>query len=164
VKILDSIVHPLDSNSAPYNFNSVATPLLHSAARALNLPARSQQTFQAAFGLSPPPSTTSSTSSRVGGSSASPDSIVPVDLAYTGQILVSGYYISFVLPKVFPPRYPDDDGNTRTKYGSRRLSVGDRDRIHAQFVAAIDLWVPYLSRPPRSPYLVCSTQFTLTRL
>ncbi|KAI3619460.1 replication factor-a protein 1 [Moniliophthora roreri] len=153
IKILDSIVHPLDASSTPYDFNSMTTPLLHSAARALNLPARSQQTFQAAFGLSPPPGA-SSTTSRINGSASTQDSVAPVDPAYAGQILVSGYYISFVLPKVFPPRYPEDDGTSRSKFSSRRLSIGDRDRVHAQFVAAIDLWVPYLSKPPRSPYLL----------
>ncbi len=45
IKVLKSQVHPLDHNSAPYNFSSTVSPLLHSAARALNLPARSPHTF-----------------------------------------------------------------------------------------------------------------------
>ncbi|KAL0577806.1 60S acidic ribosomal protein P1 [Marasmius crinis-equi] len=174
VKILDSVVHPLDSSGAPYNFDSKITPLLHSAGRALNLPARSQQTFQSAFGLSPPPSDsssihTASSSSRtskgktVNGSSSVTDSLGPVDPLYTGHILVSGYHISYVSPKVFPPQYPDDVGSgissvrSSGKYGSRRISIGDRDRVQAQFVAAIELLVPYVSQPPRSPYLAIPT-------
>ncbi|KAJ3771598.1 hypothetical protein FB446DRAFT_803418, partial [Lentinula raphanica] len=46
VKILSSQVHPLDSNSVSYNFDSAVSPLLNRAARALKLPERSKQTFQ----------------------------------------------------------------------------------------------------------------------
>ncbi|KAL0059985.1 60S acidic ribosomal protein P1 [Marasmius tenuissimus] len=126
--------------------------------------------LKAAFGLSPPPSESSSipiasSSSRaakgktVNGSNSS-DSIGPVDPSYSGEILVTGYHISYVLPKLFPPRYPEVDGSGTSsvrssgKYGSRRLSIGDRDRFQAQFVAAIELWVPFVSQPPRSPYLL----------
>ncbi|KAG7092897.1 hypothetical protein E1B28_009204 [Marasmius oreades] len=145
-------------------------PLLHSAGRALNLPARSQQTFQAAFGLSlppsssssspaPPPNSSRSSKSAVNGSSSQAESIGPVDPMYTGHILVSGYHVSFVLPKILPPRYPEDGSGTNSvrasgKYGGRRLSIGDRDRLQAQFVAAIELWVPFVSQPPRSPFLL----------
>ncbi|KAF9261403.1 hypothetical protein L218DRAFT_930902 [Marasmius fiardii PR-910] len=166
VKILDYIIHPLDNSSAPYNFDSKTTPLLHSAGRALNLPARSQQTFQAVFGLTPPPSassstpvTSSSSRSSKGTANGSSTHIGPVDPAYTGQILVSGYHVSYVLPKAFLPRYPEDASGTNSvrasgKYGGRRLSIGDRDRLQTQFVAAIELWVPFISQPPRSPFLL----------
>ncbi|KAE9398163.1 hypothetical protein BT96DRAFT_976603 [Gymnopus androsaceus JB14] len=96
VKILSSQVHPLDSNSVPYNFDSTVSPLLHRAARALKLPERSTE------------------------------DATSVD---TGHILVSGYHISYVLP-------------------TRRTSK------HGQFMAVIDLLIPYLAHPPRSPYIL----------
>ncbi|KAI0362449.1 hypothetical protein OH77DRAFT_1467190 [Trametes cingulata] len=123
LKILDSQVHPLDANSAPYNFSSVTSPLLHKAARALNLPARSAQTYV--------PLTASTTSS---------DSLPPLDEKYTGQILVSSYHVSYILPKDFPRREVDSR--------SRRPSTT------AQFMAAIDLWVPFLTQPPHAPFLL----------
>ena len=80
----------------------------------------------------------------------------PIDIQYTGHILVSGYNISFVLPKVFlsPLRNGglsdnEEGGFSRT---TRRPSAGDRSQAH--FMAAIELWVPFLCMPPRSPYLV----------
>ncbi|KIK58179.1 hypothetical protein GYMLUDRAFT_262535 [Collybiopsis luxurians FD-317 M1] len=129
VKILSSQVHPLDSNSVPYYFDSTVSPLLNRAAHALKLPEHSKQTFQAAFGL--PLAESSSV----------------VDSAYTGHILVSGYHISYVLPKNFPSETSNSSSISR-----RRSSIGERG--HVQFMAAIDMLVPYISRPPRSPYLL----------
>ncbi|THV07794.1 hypothetical protein K435DRAFT_825156 [Dendrothele bispora CBS 962.96] len=152
VKITTAQVHPLDNSSVPYSFSSTVSPLLHSAARALNLPARSQQTFHAAFGLSPPSvsaSVTDSMSSSKANGSAKPEIVPPVDEKYTGHIVVSGYHIAFVLPKVFPSRYNTEGAGS---YSRRRSSVGERNNV--QFMAAIDMWVTYLSRPPRSPYLL----------
>lgn len=170
VKILTSQVHPLDHNSAPYNFSSTVSPLLHTAARALNLPARSSQTFDSvvkqmrANGYAP--STRTSRTSR----SEPNDSVPPVDINYTGQVLVSGYNIAFVLPKEFLTRSgvdeesymqtpystsrsrSEDETPTRTPLSKNRLSIGERNQ--AQFMAAIDMWVPFLSKPPRSPFLV----------
>ncbi|KAF5373717.1 hypothetical protein D9758_000879 [Tetrapyrgos nigripes] len=152
IKITTAHVHPLDSNSVPYNFSSTDSPLLHSAARALNLPARSHQTFHSAFGLSPPPTSASVTesvyTSKTNGS-AKQEFVPPVDERYTGHIVVSGYHIAFVLPKVFPPRHTHDGAGS---YSRRRSSIGERNS--AQFMAAIDMWVTYLCRPPRSPYLL----------
>ncbi|RDB21428.1 hypothetical protein Hypma_011789 [Hypsizygus marmoreus] len=163
VKILTSQVHPLDNHSVPYNFSSTLSPLLHNAARALNLPARSSETFTSAFSLSSPPSASSVISSRTsksmnGTSSAGGENIAPIDGQYTGHILVSGYHISYVLPKVFPTRgksvsgETEGEGSSRSPYLSRRPSIGERNT--AQFMAAIDMWIPYVSRPPRSPYLL----------
>ncbi|KAI0372964.1 hypothetical protein BV20DRAFT_938919 [Pilatotrama ljubarskyi] len=123
LKILDSQVHPLDANSAPYNFSSVTSPLLHKAARALNLPARSPQTYV-----------------PLASSIASSDSLPPLDEKYTGQILVSSYHVSYILPKEFPRREVD----SRSK----------RPSTVAQFMAAIDLWVPFLTQPPHAPFLL----------
>ncbi|KAI0333548.1 hypothetical protein GY45DRAFT_1432280 [Cubamyces sp. BRFM 1775] len=123
VKILDSQVHPLDASSTPYNFSSITSPLLHKAARALNLPARSTQSYA-------PLSTSVATS----------DSLPPLDEKYTGQILVSSYHVSYILPKEFPRREIDP----RSK----------RPSTVAQFMAAIDLWIPLLAQPPFAPFIL----------
>ncbi|KAI0647363.1 hypothetical protein C8Q79DRAFT_908570 [Trametes meyenii] len=123
LKILTSEVHPLDANSAPYNFSSSASPLLHKAARALNLPARSTQVY--------------GTNSAGATSSESPPSL---DEKYTGLIAVSSYHVSYILPKEFPRR----DTDSRSK----RLSTV------AQFMAAIDIWAPFLTQPPHAPFLL----------
>ncbi|KAJ3510224.1 hypothetical protein NLJ89_g4806 [Agrocybe chaxingu] len=156
VKILTSQVHPLDNNSVPYNFSSTISPMLHAAARALNLPARSSETFNSAFDLEK--SNGRASSSRIS-KSDNPEHVLPIDAQYTGHILVSGYNISFVLPKVFLSRRKggglsetEEEAFTRTPGNRRRPSVGERNQ--AQFMAAIDLWIPLLSKPPRSPYLL----------
>ncbi|KAJ7256483.1 hypothetical protein B0H12DRAFT_1049739 [Mycena haematopus] len=157
VKILSSQVHPLDNNSVPYDFSSDLCPLLHHAARALNLPSRSSEAYHAAFGLSPPTTSASvagsvrSTKSN-GSSSSTRAATPPVDTKYTGHILISNYHISYILPKVFPARYQDSDGYSRSSGGLRHSSIIERNTV--QFMAAIDMFVPYASRPPRSPYLV----------
>ncbi|PIL24265.1 hypothetical protein GSI_14018 [Ganoderma sinense ZZ0214-1] len=122
LKILESIVHPLDANSSPYNFPSKETKL-PKAARALNLPARLSQTY-----ASPTASTSSS------------EEVPKLEEKYTGQISVSAYYVSYILPKEFPRRETDP----RSK---RPSSI-------AQFMAAIDMWVPFISQPPHAPYLL----------
>ena len=157
MKIHTSQVHPLDHNSVPYNFSSTISPLLHNAARALNLPARSQENFASAFNL---PKSNGNTSSR-SMKSETGENIPPIDTQYTGQILVSGYSICFVLPKIFLSHRReggnisdnDDDPPSRNPATRRRLSIGERNQ--AQFMAAVDMWVPFICRPPRSPYLVC---------
>ncbi|KAJ7709449.1 hypothetical protein B0H17DRAFT_227028 [Mycena rosella] len=157
VKILSSQVHPLDNNSVPYDFSSDLSPLLHHAARALNLPSRSSESYHGAFGLSPP-TTTASVAGSVrsnksnGSTSSNRSATPPVDTKYTGHILVSGYHISYVLPKEFPPRYNDSDGYSHASGSLRRSSIVERNS--AQFMAAIDMWVPYASRPPRCPFLL----------
>ncbi|GLB34779.1 putative DNA recombination [Lyophyllum shimeji] len=160
VKILTSQVHPLDKHSVPYNFSSTLSPLLHNAGRALNLPARSSETFQSAFSLPSPTPTASVLTSRSskstnGSSHLGNENIPPVDSQYTGHILISGYHIAYVTPKVFPSRplsETESEGVSRSSYKHRRPSIGDRGA--AQFMAAIDMWIPYVSRPPRYPYLL----------
>ncbi|KAF7311598.1 hypothetical protein MKEN_01062700 [Mycena kentingensis (nom. inval.)] len=142
VKILDSQVHPLDPDSVPYEFSAELSPLLHHAQRALSLHGP-QQDYHSAFGLSPPAGVASS---RINGSGRR-QPVAPLDDKYTGQILVSLYNIAYVLPKVFPVRL--DSGRTSSL---RRSSIAAERMAH--FMAAIDLWVPYLGRPPRSPFLL----------
>lgn len=148
VKIRTDQVHPLDSDSAPYIFSSSTNPLLHTAARALNLPARSTKSylslFENASHMSP---------SRSNGANGS--TVPPLEERYTGYFLISGYNVCFVLPKEFPPRSnlrqngtdSENDAlgrNTpRTPY-RRRNSISDRNTI--QFMAALDLWIPLSSK------------------
>ena len=153
VKILTSQVHPLDSNSVPYNFSSSTSPLLHDAARALNLPPRLPTTFDATYHLSPSPILTSIASTNCSTESGSV-AIPPVDPYFTGQILVSGYNIAYVLPKYFPSREigQHESEFSHSLHNKRRPSVGDRNYAH--FMAAVDMWVPFVTRPPRFPYHV----------
>ncbi|THH19460.1 hypothetical protein EW146_g1695 [Bondarzewia mesenterica] len=155
VKILDHELHPLDSNSVPYQFSSAASPLLHNAARALNLPARSSTSYLTLFGQPP------ASSSRLSSTTHKDPDIPRLDKTYTGQILVSGYQVSFVLPKELPPRYKlngiDSEGDElrrTTPTRSRRGSIGEKNVI--MFMAGISMMVPYLSIPPRAPWLVSS--------
>lgn len=154
MKILTSQVHPIDHNSAPYNFSSTVSPLLHNAARALNLPARSSQSYLSAFGQSSSAISMSRQSSS-SSTNTNPSSPAPLDDRYTGHILVSGYNVSFVLPKEFPSRsrIPTYGGEESTPISyKRRSSISDKNNV--QFMAAIEMWVPLVSRPPRAPYLV----------
>ena len=156
MKIVDWAVHPLDLASVPYNFSSSDSPLLHSAARALCLPARSSRSYLSLFpkhSLTPSRYATPS-------SSRAPEQ-AQLDKKYTGHILVSGYQISFVAPKEIPPkvRLPDQQHEDEpvtpvqlSKYRSRRHSLGGK--VLHQFMVSIKMHVPYLSMPPRAPWLV----------
>ncbi|KAI6045608.1 hypothetical protein EDC04DRAFT_2877034 [Pisolithus marmoratus] len=154
LKLLSAQVHPLDANSVPYNFSSSASPILNNAARALNLPARSSKSYLSLFGMSV--STASVHSGRSSSSTSTGTASPPLDDRYTGHIIVSGYNISYILPKDFPPRFVGDDSALRVSTFSaakmRRGSVSERNNIH--FMAAIDLFVPFTSRPPRAPFLI----------
>lgn len=186
MKIHDSQVHPIDSTSVPYNFSSTTSPLLHAAARALNLPSRSMKSYLTQFETSAHVSSTS-TSSRVNTANVNGNLSAPLEEKYTGCILVSGYNVCYVLPKEFPPKYKiggsstDSEGEahsyksvSKTPFKNRRNSVSEKTVV--QFMAGLDLWVPYLSKvrllgsttacdvfsnqtstflqPPKAPYLV----------
>ena len=69
------------------------------------------------------------------------DAAAELGRRYAGEILVNDYHVCYVLPKEFPIRVTDSESP------SKRSS-----EVH--FMAAIDIWVPYLSKPPNSPYLV----------
>lgn len=149
VKIRDYKVHPLDSDSVPYNFSSDKNPLIHNAARALNLPARSNKNYLSLFEGS------LATPSRGGSPN---ESVIPkFDERFSGYFIISGYNVCFVLPKEFPTNIrvrsasTDSDGEgfvTRSMYKtpsrSRRASVGERNIV--QFMAAIALSVPLSSK------------------
>ena len=160
VKILESEVHPLDSSSVPYNFSSTASPLLHNAARALNLPARSPHSYLTLFDQRPIFSTHLASSPSI-----STDADVPIlEEKYTGHILVTGYQVSFVLPSELPPLSKlsgkSDTGADYTplptKLRGRRNSVSEKSVL--LFMAGISMVVPYLTHPQRAPWLVSITQ------
>ncbi|TCD63534.1 hypothetical protein EIP91_005304 [Steccherinum ochraceum] len=134
VKILDSQVHPLDSNSAPYNFSSSACTLLHRGARALNLPARQRVLYTSLFG---------SVSSASSSSSNPPQ----LEERYVGHVTVSGYHVAYVVPRELPPRLEELQSRSP---GHRRMSTS----TSMQFMAAIKMWIPFQSKPPHSPYLL----------
>ncbi|KAG6851297.1 hypothetical protein H0H93_011733 [Arthromyces matolae] len=146
VKIMSSQVHPLNNHSVPYNFSSTLSPLLHKAARALNLPARSTESFNVAFSIPQH----SGVNINGGGS----ENIPTVDPQYTGHILISGYQVSYVVPKVFLARSKNlsDTESDEPVRKSRRMSIGERES--AQFMAAIEMCIPFVSQPPRYPYLL----------
>lgn len=156
VKILESEVHPLDPSSVPYSFSSAASPLLHNAARALNLPARSPHSYLTLFDHRPNVST-----HLVSSPSISTDADVPpLEEKYTGHILVSGYQVSFVLPSELPPLPKlsgklDSGGDYTplpTKLRGRRNSVSEKSVL--LFMAGISMVVPYLTHPQRAPWLL----------
>lgn len=157
VKITDSQVHPLDHSSVPYNYSTTTSPLVHKGARALNLPSRSTNSYLSLFLTNSRSVHQSSTTNR-----SSMNGAGALDAKYTGHILVGGYHVSFVLPKEFPPNYrigsssldsDDDDPVVPTPVKSRRGSViGDKNML--QFMASIVMWVPFLTQPPKAPYLV----------
>lgn len=153
VKILSSQVHPLDNNSVPYNFSSTLSPLLHRAACALNLPARSPESFNSAFDLGLTHSNASSSHSSRASRSENQEAIPPVDSQYTGEILVSGYNITYVPPRHFPT-HSSEHGEPYPRPSSRSRRASISERATAQFMVAIDMWVPYLTKPTKYPYLV----------
>ncbi|KZV65413.1 hypothetical protein PENSPDRAFT_638385 [Peniophora sp. CONT] len=153
VKILDSEIHPLDHNSTPYNFSSSNSPLLHNAARALNLPARLQQSYTSIF------ESKLGNSSRYAYGSTGGNDPDRLDKKYTGEIIVSGFNVSFAVPRELPPRSRavngDDLPTPTAKERSRRRSSFGAEKNVVQFMAGISMVVPYTSRPPRAPWLVC---------
>jgi hypothetical protein len=77
-----------------------------------------------------------------------------VDAKYTGHMTVSGYNVSYVMPREFPPL---EERNSQSAHSSakhkRRSSVGERGAY--QYLIAITMLVPFLSIPPRAPFMVC---------
>ncbi|KAG8826538.1 hypothetical protein FRC19_008697 [Serendipita sp. 401] len=151
VRIVTSKVHPLDSSSTPYAFSSTAVPLLHKAARALNLPPRSNKSYYTFLGI-PPPSPII-TSPADPSSSRRATAAAPLPLSVTGEINVSNFHICFILPRILPTRgalLADSDFD-RTPRNRRGSLVEGKNIV---FMAGVEIFVPFLSRPPRSPYLL----------
>lgn len=135
----------------PYVFSSTTNPLLHNAARALNLPARSTKSYLSLFESASQASTSRS-------SNANGSVIPPLEERYTGYFLISGYSVCFVLPKEFPPQIrtrnasTDSDGDglggrsmSKSAYKSRRRS-SITGRQSLQFMVGLDITVPLSSK------------------
>jgi hypothetical protein len=128
-------------------------PLLHKTARALNLPPRSSNSYYTFLGI-PPPSPAlaspgeSSTSRRAAAAG-------PLPLSVTGEINVSNFHICFILPRILPTRgaiLVDSESEQTPK--NRRASFVERDGRSILFMAGVEIFVPFVSRPPKAPYLV----------
>jgi hypothetical protein len=84
---------------------------------------------------------------------ADPSSVL--DDRYTGTILVNDYNVCFVTPREIPVIPRDQSSILRTPSTSshrRRASVVDRRTLN--FMAAIEMWVPYTCCPPNAPYVL----------
>jgi hypothetical protein len=152
VRIVTSKVQPLDSTSTPYAFSSSAVPLLHKAARALNLPARSNKSYYTFLGI--PPLTQATPTPLDPSSSRRAAAAAPLPLSVTGEINVSNFHICFILPKILPTRgavLADNDEHPTSRH-HRRASFGDGKTI--LFMAGVEIFVPFISSPPKAPYQV----------
>ena len=126
----------------PYSFDESIYPLLNKAARALNLPTRSEQSYLTLF---------MSNISMV----SNVDPSAALDDRYTGTILVNDYNVCFVTPReipVIPRDQPTTLRATSTSLHRRRASMVDRRTLN--FMAAIEMWVPYTCAPPNAPYVL----------
>ena len=142
VKILKFKIHPLNQELVPYSFDESIYPLLNKAARALNLPTRSEQSYLSLF-----------TSSMSVVSNTDPSAAL--DDRYTGTILVNDYNVCFVTPREIPSIPRDQSSILRTHSTSlhkRRASMVDRRTLN--FMAAIEMWVPYTCTPPNGPFVL----------
>ncbi|KZV96201.1 hypothetical protein EXIGLDRAFT_733769 [Exidia glandulosa HHB12029] len=160
IRILGYAVHPLDSAGVPYAGGPNANILLKRASRALRLPPESTKSYLDALVTSPGTHFSARSSYRhPPPTSASPPPALEV--IHTGSIQVSNYSICFVLPKMWPQvraESESDDFLSRASTPSsasrsRRSSVGGSGKSF-RFMAGIEVWVPYLSMPPKSPYLL----------
>ncbi|KAG2344300.1 hypothetical protein BDR05DRAFT_203844 [Suillus weaverae] len=146
LKMLRSEVHPTDSNSAPQ-------PLQHCT--------RSQSTSSLSKILSL--CFWSTNVQRLCHESRLSCILFYIDISHcipaSGRRVYSSHPCqrvqhSYVLPKQFPPRLGVDSAirvSTFSAAKMRRGSVGERNNIH--FMAGLDLWVPYVCRPPKAPFL-----------
>ena len=83
------------------------------------------------------------------------DAYAALDDRYTGTILVNDYNVCFVTPREIPVLPRDQSSILRTSSASlhrRRASVVDRRTLN--FMAAIEMWVPYTCAPPNAPYVL----------
>ena len=172
VRITQSKVHPLDDRSVPYHFSATDQPLLQKTAIALQLGPKSSRSYHTLFPhvslpLDPTLSSGSRRTREGHSSSAGPPHN---DERYTGYILVSGYNITLVLPKEFPPKTQlavagaesdGDDGFVKdvhspwlSRSARRSSSIFHKNYLH--MMAGMELFVPYVLTPPRGPFLVCS--------
>jgi len=142
LKILKFKIHPLNQDLVPYSFDESIYPLLNKAARALNLPTRSEQSYLTLF---------MSNMSMV----SNVDPSTALDDRFTGTILVNDYNVCFVTPREIPVIPRDQSSILRTPSTSlhkRRASMVDRRTLN--FMTAIEMWVQYTCTPPNAPYVL----------
>lgn len=126
LKIVNSIVHPLDPHGVPYAFSS---SILLQASRSLGLANRSSKSYVSLFPDYHPEH--------------------PLDHNLTGHISVVDYQVSYILPREFPPHVTIGERQPPTP---SRLGALDRNSLY--FMAAIDIVLPFQSVPPFAPYVV----------
>ena len=83
------------------------------------------------------------------------DAYATLDDRYTGTILVNDYNVCFVTPREIPSLPRDQSSILRTQSTSshrRRPSMVDRRTLN--FMAAVEMWVPYTCTPPNAPYVL----------
>ncbi|EJD53134.1 hypothetical protein AURDEDRAFT_180704 [Auricularia subglabra TFB-10046 SS5] len=161
IRILQYAVHPLDSAGAPYAGGPKTNRLLKRASRALQLPPESNKSYLDALVMSPGAGYNPRRANSIYQSAASPSSaspLPPLDIMHTGSIQVSNYAVCFVLPKLWPrvgaESESDDVLSRSTPFSAKRRSSVGSDKKSFRFMAAIEIFVPYLSTPPESPYLL----------
>jgi hypothetical protein len=110
LKILKFKIHPLNQELVPYSFDESIYPLLNKAARALNLPIRSEQSYLSLFMSNMSMATNT-------------DPYTALDDRYTGTILVNDYNVCFVTPREIPviPRDPSSMPRTTSTPQHKRL-------------------------------------------
>ncbi|KAG8929133.1 hypothetical protein FRC02_005970 [Tulasnella sp. 418] len=153
-------IHPLDSNSTPYAFPPNASPLLHRAARVLNLKPASDRYYDEALAASRGHHT----------SQRGPHELSP---AIIGEIVVRNFHICFRSPKftivsASDSSQADSDSSfhqhrRRTSFGALSASSGTGGEGRSRFgeksdcyyVIALELRVPLAGRPPSSPFMIC---------
>ncbi|GJJ12371.1 hypothetical protein Clacol_006612 [Clathrus columnatus] len=147
-RILSSDVHPLDDRFIPYHFSLDDHPSLQKAINSLRLAPMSPKTYSSLFNTSDP-----DTSRRHRG-------FDPVRCS--AQLLVSAYTVSLALPKEFPPsrqspmNNDEEESSLRNSQYSRsvRRQSSAFNRSYLNFVVAIELSIPFLTVPPRGPFLI----------
>ncbi|KAF8517510.1 hypothetical protein BU17DRAFT_49629 [Hysterangium stoloniferum] len=163
VRIITSEVQPLDERSVPYYFSATEQPLLQKTAIALQLGPKSSRPYQSLF----PDYASSADSHGPNTSRRHRENNVPPSpdvQHYIGRILVSGYHVTLVLPKEFPPKprpNADSDGDdphvkevpsSWSTRSARRSSIFNKNYLH--LMVGIELFLPYVLMPPRGPFLV----------
>lgn len=145
-RLLSSEVHPLDDRFRPYYFSPDNHPLIEKAVNSLQLPPALPKLYSSLFNVNDP-----DTSRRHRG----------VDPArYSAQVLVSAYTVTLVLPKEFPPPKQssvldsEDDESSSRHSRSARKHTSAFSRNHLHYVVATELSIPFLTTPPRGPFLI----------
>jgi hypothetical protein len=124
LKIVDSVVHPIDHYNVPFAFSNSS---LLQASRALNLPNRSSKSYLSLF------------------PHLSPDRVL--DERLIGHISIVDFQVTYILPKELPPKIEE-----------RLHNPSARSSDTLNFIAALDMVLPFRSVPPTSPFTVCCFQ------